>query len=245
MIDISLKNIEKSYGINLILKDISFDVQQGEKVAIIGDNGSGKTTIFKVISGKEPYDKGIMSIRKGISIGYLDQIPDYPDEFMVINVINTAFDELNEISERMRNLEKEMSTSKNDDLSSLINEYGKLQTIFEHKGGYNIEEQIDKICSGLQISNEMRDRKFNTISGGEATIIMLAKILLQNPDLLLLDEPTNNLDIDALEWFEDYIKEYQGTVIIISHDRYFLDRIINKIIEIEDGKTEIYYGNYS
>lgn len=245
MVELSLMNIEKSYGVDLILKDINFCIQTGDKIGLIGVNGSGKTTIFKIIANLENYSKGESYLRKGAKLSYLNQIPEFPIEYKVIEVLNEAFDDLDELNEKLKKVESEMAKSSNDKLEKLIKKYGNLQEQFEKKGGYEIENKIKRICTGLKIDENLKNREFNTLSGGEKTRIMLGKILLENPDIILLDEPTNNLDIESLEWFEDYLKEYKGTVLIISHDRYFLDKIVNKVIEIEDGKSETYYGNYS
>ena len=245
MIEISLNKIVKSFGANKILHNISFDVQKKERIGLIGRNGTGKTTIFKIISGLEDYDSGILTLRKGASTGYMDQIPDYPDKYKVIDVLNTTFEDVFAIREKLRDIESEMSKISENDVKKIIKEYGELQNLFENKGGYEIEVNLNKICSGLKLSEEFKNRKFNTLSGGEKTTVMLGKILLQNADILLLDEPTNHLDIESVEWLEDFLLEYIGTILIISHDRYFLDKIVNKIIEIEDGNSRVFYGNYS
>ncbi|WP_069650654.1 ribosomal protection-like ABC-F family protein [Caloranaerobacter ferrireducens] len=245
MIELSLNDVEKYYGANKILKKISFEVKTGERVGLVGSNGAGKTTIFKIIAGIENYENGIISIRKGATIGYLDQIPVFPYDYKVIDVLNTAFEELFKIRGDMKKLEEKMNIIKGEELDKVIKRYGQLQLLFEYKGGYDIEEKLNKICTGLKIEEDFRERKFSTLSGGEKTTVLLGKILLQNPDILLLDEPSNHLDIESIEWLESFLNEYSGTVLIISHDRYFLDRVVNKIIEIEAGKAKMFYGNYS
>ncbi|KPU27144.1 ABC transporter ATP-binding protein [Caloranaerobacter sp. TR13] len=245
MIELSLNDVEKYYGANKILKKISFEVKTGERVGVVGSNGAGKTTIFKIIAGIGNYENGIISIRKGATIGYLDQIPVYPCEYKVIDVLNTAFEELFKIRRDMKKLEEKMNIMKGEELDKVIKRYGQLQSLFEYKGGYDIEEKLNKICTGLKIKEDFRERKFSTLSGGEKTTVLLGKILLQNPDILLLDEPSNHLDIESIEWLESFLNEYSGTVLIISHDRYFLDRVVNKIIEIEAGEAKMFYGNYS
>lgn len=245
MIQIALKNIEKYYGANKVLENVSFEALSGERIGILGRNGTGKTTIFKIISGIEDYNQGSLSIRKGANIGYLNQIPEYPESYRSIDVLNEAFKKVFGIRKRMTDLEKEMTRLSGEELDSIMDKYGQLQVQYENEGGYEIEEKISKICTGLKINEELKERLFSRLSGGEKTRIMLGKILLQNPDILLLDEPTNHLDIGSVEWLEEFLKEYKGTVLIISHDRYFLDAVIDKIVEIETGKCNIYHGNYS
>lgn len=245
MIEIALKNIEKYYGANKVLEDISFEVLSGERVGILGRNGTGKTTIFKIIAKLENYDGGTLSIRKGATIGYLHQIPEYPEKYRAVDVLNEAFKNVLSIKEELRSLENDMVKLQGQELDRVMKNYGELQIQYENLGGYEIEEKVSKICTGLKINEEFKERLFCTLSGGEKTTIMLGKILLQNPSVLLLDEPTNHLDIASVEWLEEFLKEYDGTVLIISHDRYFLDAVVNKVVEIEDGKTNIYHGNYS
>jgi len=245
MIELSLNGIEKYYGATKVLNNITFEVNTEEKIGLIGGNGAGKTTIFKIISGIEEYDNGIMAIRKGATVGYLDQIPDYPDDYKVIDVLNTAFKKIFEIKMDMKKLEEKMNVAKEEELEKVIKKYGEVQSIFEHKGGYDIEEKVNRICVGLKLDEDFINQKFSTLSGGEKTTVVLGKILLQNPDILLLDEPSNHLDIESIEWLESFLSEYEGTVLIISHDRYFLDRVVKRIVEIESGETNEYLGNYS
>lgn len=245
MIEIALQNVSKYYGANKVFDDIAFEVKSEDRVGLIGKNGTGKTTIFKIISGIEDKNGGDIFIRKRATIGYLAQIPSYPDNYKVSDVLNLAFEELREIKEEMVSLEKKMNFSQGENLDKAVKKYGELQHIFEYKGGYEIDAKVSKVCTGLKISDEFTKRKFNTLSGGERTTVMLGKILLENPDILLLDEPTNHLDVESIEWLEDYLKQYEGAVLLISHDRYFLDNVVTKIIEIESGKTFTYLGNYT
>lgn len=245
MIEIALKDVNKYYGASKVFDNITFEVQTGEKVGLIGRNGTGKTTVFKIIAGIEKYDGGNMSIRKEATIGYLDQLPEYPIDFRVIDVLNKAFEEHFQIRDKLHELENEMTLADTDTIEITMKKYGDLQLLFEHMGGYEIDEKLSKVCTGLKISEEFKERLFDTLSGGEKTTIMLGKMLLQNPDILLLDEPSNHLDMDSIEWLEEFLKEFKGTVLIISHDRYFLDRVVAKIIELEDGETSLYLGNYS
>lgn len=245
MIELTLNGIKKYFGATEVLDNITFEVQSGEKVGIVGRNGSGKSTILKIINGIENYDEGILAIRKGASMGYLAQIPNFPENFTVLNVLESAFEKLFETSHKMRVLEDKMSALNDDALNIAINEYGQLQHIFEVEGGYEIEEQMSKICAGLKIGDAYKLQPFSTLSGGEKTTVILGKILLQKSDIMLLDEPSNHLDMESIEWLEDYLKEYKGTALIVSHDRYFLDRVATKIVEIEDMEATTYIGNYS
>lgn len=245
MIEISLNNVEKYYGASQVLKDITFQVLKGEKVGIVGRNGTGKTTLFKVIAGIENYDKGLITLSKGSQIGYLEQIPNYPDEYRVIDVLKRAFQNEFKIQSMMQELELKMSNIEGRELDFTIKRYGELQNLFESKGGSEIEEKLSKICNGLSFNEKFLNRKFKDLSGGEKTTVFLGKILLEEPDILLLDEPTNHLDMDSMTWLESFLLEYKGTVIIISHDRYFLDSVVNKIIEIENGRADAFIGNYS
>lgn len=245
MIEVALNGLGKYYGANKVLEEITFEAKTGERLAIVGRNGTGKTTVFKIIANIEDYNGGQLFIRKGATIGYLDQIPDYPSDYKVIDVLNTAFEEEYKVRRQMRELEDKMSKVTPEELEIIMKRYGKLQSTFEHMGGYDIEEKISRISSGLKISEEFKEREFDYLSGGEKTTVVLGKILLQNPDILLLDEPSNHLDIESVEWLEEFLKDYKGSVLTISHDRFFLDRVVTKIVEIEDKKTNIYEGNYS
>ena len=239
MIDINLNKINKSYGTEIVLKDIDMTIHKGEKVALIGANGSGKTTILKLISKVEIPNSGDISIRKGANIGYLSQIPDEKD-ILIKDYIYSAFDELLELKSKLELLEESLTS----DLKA-IEKYTRLQEIFIDKGGYEYETKISKVLAAFDITDEMLNRNFNSLSGGEKTIISLIKLLLQEPDILLLDEPTNHLDIKRIEWLENYLVSYKSTVIIVSHDRYFLDKVVNKVFLLTKRGIESYFGNYS
>lgn len=245
MIELALNGVEKYFGGNKIFSNITFEVQSGERVGLIGRNGTGKTTVFKIIAGIEKQDKGSVSIKKDSTIGYLDQIPNYPEEYKVIDVLKTAFKTQYDIDNQIKELEKQMSDLEGERLEHILKKYGELNELFEAKGGYEIEEKMSKVCAGLKFDDKFLNIEFMKLSGGEKTIVILGRILLQNPDILLLDEPSNHLDMSSIEWLEGYLKTYKGTVIVISHDRYFLDRVVTKIVEIEDGETAFYDGNYS
>lgn len=241
MIEISLNKINKSYGFNRVLNNLSFDIKTNERIALIGSNGCGKTTTLKIIMGIESCDSGNISIRKESKIGYLTQIPPKEDDNVSArSVYLRGVQELINLENKINDFVENMSSNEKD-----IKLLDKLQEEFRISGGYSLKEKIEKIRNGFKITNELLDREYNKLSGGEKTLINLASIILSNPDILLLDEPTNHLDIDTLEWFEEYLSSYNGTVVIISHDRYFLDRTVNKIIEIENGNANIYHGNYS
>lgn len=195
-----------------------------------------------MISGEEPYDKGEIQIAKGLRIGVLDQIPQYPDDATVYRVLDSAFMDLREMKKSIDALQAELAANPG---ASVMGKYGALLSEFEARGGYETETRIKRVCTGLDIDQEMQDKLFSELSGGEKTRVNLARIILMDPHILLLDEPTNHLDIRAAEWLEEYLLSFRGTVLVISHDRYFLDRVVNRIIEIEDGTAEAYDGNYS
>ena len=246
MTDISIANAKKNYGFKNVLDDFALEVTSGEKIGLIGPNGCGKTTLFKLITKEENLDAGSISIRKGANVRLLSQMPPVVgDSCTVKDILTRDFKDIFEIEAYMKDLEEQMATAEPDKLEHILERYGKLQTRFMDLDGYNIDSKISELCNKFRISEDMLNRKFNTLSGGEKTIVNLASIMLSNPDVLLLDEPTNNLDIDTLEWLESYLKSYTGTIILCSHDRYFLDKVVSKIVLIERGKSEIFFGNYS
>lgn len=245
MIEIALNGVNKYFGANKIFDNITFDLQTGEKVGLIGRNGEGKTTIFKIIAGIEKQNSGIVTYRKGIQIGYMEQIPEYPLEVTVEDVLKTPFEEHYKIERELRDIEGSMANVRGKELEDLMKKYSRLQERFEFIGGYEIEEKINKMCTGLKFDQAFRSMKFSLLSGGQRGLVNLGRILLNNPDVLLLDEPTNHLDLEVTTWLEEFLKDYKGAVMIISHDRYFLDRVVERIIEIEDGETFDYSGNYS
>ena len=239
MIDINLNKVNKNYGTEKVLNNINMTINKGEKVSLIGSNGSGKTTILKLITKIEFPTEGEISIRKGAVVGYLSQTPEEND-IKIKDYIYKAFESLLELKNKLENLEKNLT----DDIKT-IEKYLRVQEEFINKGGYEYQTKIDKILSAFEITEEMLNRNFNSLSGGEKTICSLIKLLLQEPDILLLDEPTNHLDIKKIEWLENYLNNYKGTVIIVSHDRYFLDKVSNKTFLITKRGIETYFGNYS
>ena len=243
MIDISVKNLTKFFviGENL-LEDLSFEIQEGECVAILGRNGCGKTTLFNILTGEMDYDAGTVFVNPHKRLGLISQIPRFPEGFTVEDVLRSAFAELSNISLRMQALEKQMAVGATEDQ---LREYDALVNRFQAGGGYSMDVEVDKISNGLGITQEQRSQVFDSLSGGEKTRVNLARLLLEKTDILLLDEPTNHLDLRSVEWLEGYINAFKGTVLTISHDRYFLDQVADRVIEIVDGHAEFYSGNYS
>ncbi|WP_394175865.1 ribosomal protection-like ABC-F family protein [Guptibacillus hwajinpoensis] len=235
------QSISKMLGGNSIFEDITFEINEKERVGIVGRNGSGKTTLFQLLAGIEEADKGMIHYKKGTKIGYLAQIPDYPG-YTVTAVMRQAFEHLEEMANRMRELESVMANG--DESDRVLKEYGQVQDEFTRKGGYEIEPAIQNVANGLGIE-DLLSSSFEQLSGGEKTKVTLGLMLLQEPELLLLDEPTNHLDVEAVEWLETFLKQYNGTVLIISHDRYFLDEVVTKIIDLEDGELSVYHGSYT
>jgi len=247
MIEIELNNIKKNYGLKNILNGFNLELKTGEKVALIGQNGSGKSTILRLISKQENVDSGTINIRKGAKIGILNQIyENEKEDILVKDFLYRSFEEILKLQKKLNELEEQMSFETDFlKMEKLVNEYGIMQERYMLTGGYEIKEKFNKICSKFYIDEIMLNQNYNLLSGGEKTRVNLAKLLLTEPDILLLDEPTNHLDINSLEFLEELILKYKGTVLIVSHDRYFLDKVITKTILLENGKENIYYGNYS
>ncbi|TQR16778.1 ribosomal protection-like ABC-F family protein [Psychrobacillus lasiicapitis] len=240
----TIQEISKMLGGNIIFENLSLSIKTGDRLGIVGRNGAGKTTLFKLIARKEAADKGSIHYKKGTQIGYLAQIPTFSDEITGYDVLNSAFQYLNELQKKMKDLEDKLSTSNPEDMEKLLQTYGDVQEEFTNSGGYLMESELDKVIQGLQLSHFV-SQPFSSLSGGEQTKIMLGKLLLTKPDLLLLDEPTNHLDLFAVEWLEEYLVNYAGTVVIVSHDRYFLDQVVTKVADLEEGELTLYHGNYS
>lgn len=244
MIDISVSGLVKEFEVgNKILDGLSFQVDTGERVGLLGKNGAGKTTLFKILTGELDWDEGEIALAPGKRIGLISQIPVYPPEYTVEMVLNTAFDRLTAMEEEMGELTRRMEAGENDPV--LLRRYDTLSASFEAGGGYDTVTALNKVCNGLGISRDMREQFFDDLSGGERTRVNLARLILEDTDILLLDEPTNHLDLHATEWLEEYLDKFRGTVLAISHDRWFLDRVVSRIVELEHGKAEFYSGNYS
>lgn len=245
MIEIELNNVKKDYGFKNILDDINFKIKTGEKVALIGANGTGKSTILRIINGDEKPDTGKVNVRKNASIGFLQQTYEKEKKDVVVeNYLKRGFDEYTFIENELKRLELLMADN-NQDLNLILQKYGKLQEKYTALGGYELEEKFKRICTGFKFNSAFLNKEYNSLSGGEKTIVNLATILLKNPNILLLDEPTNHLDIETLEWLESFLISYKGTVLLISHDRYFLDKVVTKTISLENGHAKTYFGNYS
>ena len=243
MVDIQVKNLTKFFviGENL-LEGLSFEIQEGERVAILGRNGCGKTTLFKILTGEMDYDDGEVYVNPNKRLGLISQIPKFPMGFTVEDVLRSAYTDVLAARRKMEILEAAMAQSASEEQ---LREYDDLVARFTAGGGYEMDVEVDKICNGLGISPDQRLQEFDSLSGGEKTRVNLARLLLEKTDILLLDEPTNHLDLNSVEWLESYIKSFKGTVLAISHDRWFLDRVAQRVIEIVDGHAEFYSGNYS
>lgn len=259
MLELKLNGIKKYMEATLIMRKVSLEAFEGEKIGIVGANGCGKSTILKLIAGIEKmhyypgypqtsspgYDEGLIHFPRGASKAYLEQSPVFPPGLTVKDVLNLAFEEIDEIEARMRELEEQMKVLTDKELEKALNQYSDLVMQLEAKGGYEREEKLGKVYTGLKFSESFLNTNFDLLSGGEKTTVVLGKLLIHNPDILLLDEPTNHLDMEAIEWLESYLKSCRGIVLIVSHDRYFLDRTVTKIVEIEDMASITYKGNYS
>ncbi|QSX05759.1 ABC-F type ribosomal protection protein [Sedimentibacter sp. zth1] len=245
MIEIGISNLAKSFGVDKIFENITFDIKEKERVGIVGKNGVGKTTLMKIIYGDEDASNGQVSIRKGLKIGYLEQVPNYSEDVLAIDILHEAFRDVYCLEKEMENLQNEFSKHFGNELDILVKKFSAIQDEYELKGGYRLKEKFNKVIAGLNIAQNLLNSKFKLLSGGEKTRIVLGKILLENPDILLLDEPSNHLDIKSVEWLEQYLSTYEGTVVIISHDRYFLDNVATKIVEITSDSADVYLGNYS
>ncbi|WP_261302830.1 ribosomal protection-like ABC-F family protein [Paenibacillus andongensis] len=249
MLIINGQNIKKYHGAQLVLEDVTFEIHQGERIGLVGRNGSGKSTLLRLISKMEKPDEGQLTVRKDTRIGYLAQIWAEWESGTVYDVLASSFQEILECRANMTELEQRMSSpevmSDEKQLDQLLKRYAQLQERFEREGGYELDARIDQVANGLRIEREFYERSFASLSGGEKTKIALASQLIGKPDLLLLDEPTNHLDLFGVEWLEDYLTHYDGACFIVSHDRYFLDRVVTKIVELEDGESTTYLTSYS
>lgn len=243
MTDISVSGITKAFEEdNNILDGLSFEITQGEHVGLIGKNGAGKTTLFRLLSQELEPDEGSIVIPAGKRVGVVSQIPKYPPEFTAEDVLKSAHKPIYELKEQLESLERRLET---DSSKELLEQYDKVLSEFVRLDGYELDRLRNTVANGLQIPSRQREQLFSSLSGGEKTRINLARLILEDTDILLLDEPTNHLDMKAAEWLEEYLNKFKGTVLTISHDRYFLDKVVSRIIEIVDGRAEFYSGNYS
>jgi len=247
MIILDVNKLSKNFGYGQLFEDVSFSLNEGESISIVGPNGCGKSTLLRMIAGVERADKGVVNIKRGASVAYLDQTSaDRVDDRMVFDVIKDVFVEINNLAARMKKCEDIMANpSSQDEYDKALERYCKLLDEFSNKGGYDVDVQINTVCNGLKISESMLYQEYSTLSGGEKTLVQLAKALLQKPELILLDEPTNHLDIERIEWLEDYIKSFKGASVIVSHDRYFLDRMSTKILDLSGIEPKVYNTNYT
>ena len=243
MVDIQVNNLTKFFviGENL-LQGLSFEIQEGECVAILGRNGCGKTTLFNILTGQMDYDDGEVFVNPHKKLGLISQIPKFPLGFTVEDVLRSAYADIMRVKQKMELMECQMAKGATEDQ---LRQYDTLTNLFQSGGGYEMDVEVDKICNGLGITPEQRSQEFSSLSGGEKTRVNLARLLLEKTDILLLDEPTNHLDLRSVEWLEGYINAFKGTVLAISHDRYFIDQVADRVIEIVDGHAEFYSGNYS
>ncbi|MDE7010370.1 MAG: ATP-binding cassette domain-containing protein, partial [Oscillospiraceae bacterium] len=244
MIEISVNGLKKSFEIgNNILDGITFQIETGERVGLLGRNGAGKSTLFRILTGELEPDEGEVVIAKNRRLGLISQIPVYPAGYTVEDVLNTAFSRHQKLGAEMEKLAAAMAAG--DASEATLKRYGELSAKFEGIGGYDTETAVSKVANGLSIPPEMREQLFDSLSGGEKTRVNLGRLILEDTDILLLDEPTNHLDLHAVEWLEEYVRRFKGTVVAISHDRYFLDRTISRVIEVNEGKAEFYSGDYT
>ncbi len=236
---ITAQQLTKSIGGNEIFTDLSIEINERERIAVVGRNGSGKTTLFQLLAGLEEPDAGTIIRTKNTRIGYLHQIPDYPG-YTVYEVLNESFSALHAMQSRLSELEQHLASSADE---RILRQYGELQEQFMEAGGYETESKIAAVANGLGITS-LIEQPFDALSGGEKTKVMLAQLILSKPSVLLLDEPTNHLDLSAIEWLEHYLEYYNGSVVVISHDRQFLNHVVNKVYEIEDGEIWESKGDY-
>ena len=244
MIVLDVNKVAKNFGYGSLFEDVSFSLNEGESIAIVGPNGCGKSTLLKIIAGIENTDKGSVSIKKNAKVAYLDQLGStIDDNRKVYDVLKDAFSEINAVEKQLKSYEKRIAE---DSSEEVLEKYCNLVEKFSMIGGYDVDTNINIVINGLNLDRDMLEQSYNTLSGGEKTVVQLAKALLIKPDLILLDEPTNHLDLKRIEWLEDYIKSFKGASVIVSHDRYFLDKMANQILAVDDyGIGHVYATNYS
>lgn len=242
---LSCNHICKSYGVDVILDDCSFFINDNEKAAIVGNNGAGKSTIMKIIMGELNADSGNVIIGKDKTIGYLAQYQDLSSHNSIYEEVKSVKQNIIDMEQKLMDYEKQMSVVSGDELSKLMNSYTNLEHTFQLLNGYSYKSEIEGVIKGLGFTEEDFNKPVGTLSGGQKTRVALCKLLLEKPDIIMLDEPTNHLDLNSIKWLETYLLNYNGAVLIIAHDRYFLDKIVTKVVEIENHKSHVYEGNYS
>ena len=242
---LSCNNISKSFGTDIIIKSCSFNIEDHEKAAIVGINGAGKSTLLKIITGEEPADTGIVTLAKDKTLGYLAQQQDLQSDRSIYDELLSVKQYILDMESELRRIEAAMNNASGDELESLMNRYTNLNHEFEMNNGYAYKSEITGVLKGLGFAEEDFSLHVNTLSGGQKTRVSLGKLLLSKPDIIMLDEPTNHLDMDSISWLENYLLNYSGAVLIVAHDRYFLDKIVSKIIEIDNGNCTVFSGNYT
>lgn len=242
---LSCNNISKSFGTDVIIKSCSFNIEDHEKAAIVGINGAGKSTLLKIITGEEPADTGIVTLAKDKTLGYLAQQQDLQSDRSIYDELLSVKQYILDMESELRRIEAAMNNASGDELESLMNRYTNLNHEFEMNNGYAYKSEITGVLKGLGFAEEDFSLHVNTLSGGQKTRVSLGKLLLSKPDIIMLDEPTNHLDMDSISWLENYLLNYSGAVLIVAHDRYFLDKIVSKIIEIDNGDCTVFSGNYT
>lgn len=246
MIILDVNKLTKNFGFGTLFENLSFSLNEGESISIVGPNGCGKSTLLKIIAGLMRADFGTVNIKKGAKCAYLDQTASsIQDSRKVKDIFKDSFEEVNAMEKRLNDLQNKLTDTTAEDYDVTLSRYCNLLERFQLAGGYDVDVQISTVVEGLGIGKDMLEKSYDVLSGGEKTLAQLAKALLQKPDLFLLDEPTNHLDIDRIEWLEGYIKSFRGAVVIVSHDRYFLDKLSNKILSLDDVDAKIYATNYS
>ena len=247
MIILDVNKISMNYGYGQLFEDVSFSLNEGETISIVGPNGCGKSTLLKIIAGIEKADSGQVSIKKDAKVAYLDQIGSSSvDDRIVYDILKDTYKDLNEMEKRIKILQEKLNLGiEGEEYNKILNKYCNLLDRFSALGGYDMDININTVVDGLNINKKVLNQKYNLLSGGEKTLVQLAKVLIIKPDLVLLDEPTNHLDISRIEWLESYIKSFKGTAVIVSHDRYFLDKMSNRILDLDNGVGKIYDTNYT
>ena len=245
MIILQGKNLSKSYITNLIFDHVDFHIQEGEKVGLVGPNGTGKSTLFRCITNEESFDSGTLSMSARHTMGYMEQMPEFAPGFTLLDAVLEMFQDIFAMRDQLRHLEHEMGMQDGEALETLLDEYSRLTHSYEDLGGFSCESRAKGIIKGLGFDDDDFNREIACFSGGEKTRASLARLLVREPDLLLLDEPTNHLDLDALDWLENFLRNYRGAVLVISHDRYFLDQVTTRTLELNHHTLKSYNGNYS